>query len=319
MFAIHIDPTKHLHWTKTAKPSLGAGEVLIRVVATAVNRADLAQREGFYPPPPGASEILGLECSGHIEAVGNGVTQWQVGDAVCALLAGGGCAEYVVVDARHCLPVPAGISVQDAAALPEVFATAYLNLYREAHLKIGERVLLPAAASGVGTAAIQLCKYFGNPVFVSVGSQEKLDFCLSLGAESGIVRGKGDLSAVVGKAGINVILDPVGGSALPEQMALLKTGGRVVLIAFMAGRKANIDLGILLVKRLKLMGSTLRSRSADEKADLIAAMRENVWPGFISGDLKPVIDRVYPIEEIEQAHAHVELNRNIGKVLLRIA
>ena len=300
------------------RPSPAAGEIRIRVWATAVNRADLLQRAGLYPPPPGVSDILGLDCAGVVDAVGENVQGWQPGAAVCALLAGGGYAEYVCVDARHALPLPAGLTPNEAAAIPEAFATAWLNLYQEAALQPDERVLLPAGASGVGTAAIQLCKFRGNPCLVSVGSAEKLQACLALGASGGLVRGSGSLQEVVGTDGVDVILDPVGGAQLGEHLALLNTDGRLVLIGLMGGRQAEVDLRRLRVKRLRLLGSTLRSRTADDKAALLAALQREVWPGFASGQLRPVIDRVFPWTEAEAAHAHVAANRNIGKVVLQL-
>jgi len=287
------------------------------VAACGVNRADLAQRAGQYPPPPGASPILGMECAGRIVATGAGVSQWRPGDSVCALLAGGGYAEYAAVDARHCLPVPAGLSLCEAASLPEVFATAYLNLYLEAGLQAGERVLLPAGASGVGTAAIQLCRWSGNTCLVSVGSAAKLERCMALGATDGIVRGQGSLDHLLG-GGFDVILDPVGGPALADHLSLLRPGGRLVLIAFMGGRECTLDLGRLLIKRLRLIGSTLRGRSADEKAALLAQLREKVWPAFAEARLKPVLDRVFPIAEAATAHAYMAANMNIGKLVLEL-
>lgn len=297
------------------RPVPRAGEVRIAVHATAVNRADLLQKAGLYPPPPGASAILGLECAGIVDAVGPGVTAWREGEAVCALLGGGGYADHVCVDARHCLPVPAGLSLEAAAALPEAFATAWLNLWQEAALQPGERVFLPAGASGVGTAAIQLCQVFGNPCFVSVGSRAKLEQCLALGASAGIVRGEA-APATLGT--MDVILDPVGGSALADHLGLLDSDGRLVLIGLMGGRQGEVDLGRLLVKRLRLIGSTLRSRSADAKAGLIAGLREQVWPHLAAGRLRPVIDSAWPLEEAEAAHGHVAANRNTGKVVLRL-
>jgi putative PIG3 family NAD(P)H quinone oxidoreductase len=318
MFAIHIDPDHTLHWAEAPTPTLAAGEVLIEVAACGVNRADLAQRAGQYPPPPGASSILGMECAGHVIALGEGVTQWRLGDAVCALLGGGGYAEYAAVDARHCLPVPAGLSMAEAASLPEVYATAYLNLFMEAGLQAGERVLLPAGASGVGTAAIQLCRLGDNPCIVSVGTAEKLERCLALGATDGVVRGnEAELANLLG-GGFDVILDPVGGAQLAEHLSLLRPGGRLVLIAFMGGREATLDLGRILVKRLRLIGSTLRSRSPDAKAELIARLREHLWPAFADGRLKPVLDRVFPVTEAAAAHAHMAANLNVGKLVLMV-
>lgn len=320
MFAIHVEADHSLIWRETETPRPGPGEVLIEVAACGINRADLAQRAGQYPPPPGASTILGMECAGHIIGLGEGVSSWKLGEEVCALLAGGGYAEYAVADARHCLPVPAGLSLSEAASLPEVFATAYLNLYLEAGLQPGERVLLPAGASGVGTAAIQLCRLSGNPCIVSVGSTAKLQSCIALGATDGVVRGENseELAHLLG-GGFDVILDPVSGGQLAHHLSLLKPGGRLVLIAFMGGREAQIDLGRLLVRRLRIIGSTLRSRSADEKATLIAALREEIWPAFADKQLRPVLDQVMPISQVAAAHARMAANLNTGKLVLEIS
>jgi putative PIG3 family NAD(P)H quinone oxidoreductase len=312
------DSSGRLTLATVPRPSPAHGEVLIRVRATAVNRADLLQRQGQYPPPLGASDILGLECAGVIAELGDDVRRWQEGEAVCALLSGGGYAEYVCVDARHCLPVPYGYSFAQAAALPEAFATAWLNLYREARLQPGERVLIPAGASGVGTAAIQLCRLTGNPCFVSVGTAEKLERCLALGATGGVVRGLQSLAHLLKPEGVDVILDPVAGSSLAEHLALLRSDGRLILIGLMGGREATLDLGRILIKRLQLLGSTLRSRSAADKAALIADLHARVWPHFSSGALTPVIDQVLPWSEVEAAHARLAANLNIGKVVLEL-
>lgn len=313
------DKNGRLALAPAPRPLPARGQLRIRIHATAVNRADLLQKQGLYPPPPGASDILGLECAGIVEALGEGVGRWRVGARVCALLGGGGYAEYACVDARHCLPVPPGLSFLQAAALPEAFATAWLNLYQEAGLQPGERVLLPAGASGVGTAAIQLCRLRGNPCFVSVGTPEKLARCIALGAAGGVVRGQQSLPALLQPEGVDVILDAVAGSALPEHLALLREDGRLVLIGLMGGREAPLDLGRLLVRRLRLIGSTLRSRPADAKAALIDALAAQVWPHFASAALTPVVDSVFPWSEAERAHAHVAANRNIGKVVLEVS
>jgi len=322
MKAIHIQPDKSLIWQDTAAPTPGPGEVAIRVHATAVNRADLMQRAGLYPPPPGASSILGLECAGEISALGSGVTSWQVGDRVCALLAGGGYAETVVCPADHVLPAPAGFSWAEAAALPEVFATAWLNIFMEAGIRPGQKVLLHAGASGVGTAAIQLCKLQGNPVFVTLGDSAKLDFCRQLGADAGHVRTEGDFEAAVkawaGNDGVHAILDPVGGAYLEQNIRLLATDGSLVIIGLMGGRTASLDIGRLLVKRIRVIGSTLRSRNNADKATLIAQLREQVWPGFTDGRLKPIIHRIYPIQQAEAAFIEVASNATIGKVVLSV-
>lgn len=309
---------RHLSFGEMALPPLAEHEVRLRVRAAGVNRADLVQRAGHYPPPPGASPALGLECAGEIEAVGAAVAGWQVGDMACALLAGGGYARQVQVDARHLLPIPAGLTLTEAAGLSEVFATAWLNLFEEAALAPGERVLLLAGASGVGTAAIQLCRAFGHPVFVSVGSAAKLRACRDLGASGGVVRAQQALTEVLGETGVDVILDPVGGAELNLRLGLLRPGGRVVLIGIMAGRSATLDLGQLLVQRQRLIGSTLRGRSDDFKTGLIARLRERVWPLFEQGKLRPVIDRVYPWQEVEAAHARLASNDTVGKLILSI-
>jgi len=292
------------------------------VRASAVNRADLMQRAGLYPPPPGASEILGLECAGEISAVGEGVDQWQPGDKVCALLAGGGYAQSVVCSADHVLPVPNGFSFAEAAALPEVFATAWLNLFMLADLQPGQKALVHAGASGVGTAAIQLCKARGNPVFVTVGDQAKLDTCLQLGAAAGHLRTQGDFEAAVkawaGKGGVAAILDPVGGNYLEQNVKCLDTDGSLVIIGLMGGRAATLDLGRLLVKRIRVVGSTLRSRSDSSKAEVIAQLREQVWPLFDQGSLKPIIHSRFPITEATAAFELVASNQTTGKVILEL-
>lgn len=323
MKAILQQPDQSLIWADTDSPTLADHQVRIKVAATAINRADLMQRKGLYPPPPGASPILGLECAGTIMETGAAVNQWQQGDRVCALLTGGGYAEQVVCDARHVLPIPAQLTFAQAAALPEVFATAWLNLFLEAKLKPGERVLLHAGASGVGTAAIQLCKAFDNPCYVTVGTAEKLTFCTQLGAQAGCLRGQDDFQQQVKSwtkgNGVDVILDPVGGDYLDANLRSLNNDGRLIIIGIMGGRGSNLDLGRLLVKRLRVIGSTLRSRSDNDKAELIASMREHVWPHIESGTLQPVIDDSYPIQQVESAMAAMESNKNQGKIVLTLS
>lgn len=312
-----------LTWTRAPDPARpGPGEVRIDVFATAVNRADLVQRTGNYPPPPGASEILGLECAGEVAEIGEAVTRVQRGDLVCALLAGGGYAEQVVVPAGQVLRVPVGFDAVHAAAIPEVFATAYLNLYMEAALAKQERVLLHAGASGVGTAAIQLCRAFHNPCLVTAGSQEKIERCVALGADGGANRHDGDfvdtVKAWTGGTGVDVILDPVGGAYLAQNLECLNTGGRLVLIGLMGGAQADIKLGLALVKRLRIIGSTLRARPVSEKAAVMDALQRRVWPLFESGQAGPVIEAVLPVEEAERAHALVAGNDTVGKVVLTV-
>ena len=305
-----------LEWAQRDAPQCAPGQVRIRVAAAGLNRADLLQRAGHYPPPSGVTDILGLECSGVISEVGAG-SDWQVGDRVCALLAGGGMAEEVVVDGRHALPVPEGLSLHEAAVIPEVYATAWLNLYRLGALQAGEKVLLHAGASGVGSAAIQLCKAFGNPCWVSVGSAERLEYCESLGAQGGVLRGE-TLEALRDFAPFDLILDPVGAKYAALNLQLLGTDARWVMIGLMGGRKGELDFGALLAKRVQLIGSTLRSRDADYKAGLLAEMEEKVWPLFEAGAIAPEIFRVLPLEEVVAAHELVESNRVVGKVVLTL-
>jgi putative PIG3 family NAD(P)H quinone oxidoreductase len=311
-----------LTWAEAPTPVLGPGQVRIAVQATAINRADLAQRSGAYPPPPGASPILGLECAGEVLEVGEGVTRVVPGDLVCALLAGGGYAEQVVAPAGQVLKVPKGFDAVQAAALPEVFATAYLNLYMEAALQKQERVLLHAGASGVGTAAIQMCKAFHNPCFVTAGSADKIERCVALGADAGADRHAGEFQGAV-KAwaeggGVDVILDPVGAAYLAQNLGCLNVGGRLVLIGLMGGAQTDINLGLLMMKRARVIGSTLRARPVSEKAAVMDALKARVWPLLESGAIVPVIEAVMPIDQAEQAHALVAGNDTVGKVILQI-
>lgn len=311
-----------LAWTDVEAPTPGVGEILIRNYATAVNRADLVQRAGAYPPPPGASPILGLECAGVVEAVGEGVGRYAVGDEVCALLAGGGYAEYVVCPAGQALPIPAGVTLTDAAALPEVFATAFLNLYMEAGAKVGERFLLHAGASGVGTAGIQLGRAFGNPVWVTAGSDEKIARCVELGAQAGHIRHAGSfVDSVQGwteGTGMDVILDPVGGAYLSDNIASLAVDGRLVIIGLMGGAKAELPIGIAMVKRLRVIGSTLRARAVAAKAQVMDRLEQDVWPRIADGTIAPIVEARMPITEAEAAHALIASDATFGKVLLTL-
>jgi putative PIG3 family NAD(P)H quinone oxidoreductase len=303
-------------WVDEPGPACDVGQVRIRVAAAGLNRADLLQKAGLYPPPPGASKVLGLECSGVISEVGAG-SSWQVGDRVCALLAGGGMAEEVVVDGRHVLPVPDGMSLVEAAALPEVYATVWLNLFQLAALKPGQKVLLHAGASGIGSAAIQLCKAFGNPCWVSVGSAERLAYCEGLGAQGGVVR-NGDLEGLRDLGPFDVILDPVGGNYAALNLKLLAQDGRWVLIGLMGGREAKLDLAQVLAKRVQLLGSTLRSRDDQFKADLFSDLGLHVWPLFAEGRLSAQLARTFPIKDAEAAFAELASNNVAGKVVLVI-
>ena len=322
MKAIVVQEDKQLLWQEVENPALGVDEIRIRVHASAVNRADLMQQAGLYPPPPGASHILGLECAGEVTEIGSDVTQWNIGDKVCALLAGGGYAQSVVCKANHALPVPSGFSYEEAAALPEVFATAWMNIFMLGQVEAGQKVVVHAGASGVGTAAIQLCKAKGNPIFVTVGDKEKLTFCTELGAQAGHIRTEGDfesaLKAWAGKGGVQAILDPVGGQYLEHNIRSLATDGRLIIIGLMGGRKGELDLGRLLVKRIQVIGSTLRSRSNESKAQVIAQLNEQVWPLFESGQLKPIIHKTFPISDANEAFSLVASNQTIGKVILTV-
>jgi putative PIG3 family NAD(P)H quinone oxidoreductase len=286
------------------------------VAAAGLNRADLLQKAGLYPPPPGASQVLGLECSGVISEVGAG-SAWQVGDRVCALLAGGGMAEEVVVDGRHVLPVPEGVSLIEAAALPEVYATVWLNVFQLAALKPGEKVLLHAGASGIGSAAIQLCKAFGNPCWVSVGSAERLAYCEALGAQGGVLR-TDDLESLRDFGPFNVILDPVGGNYSALNLKLMALDGRWVLIGLMGGREAKLDLAQVLAKRVQLLGSTLRSRDDQFKADLLSDLGQQVWPLFAEGRLSPQLAKAFAVKDAEAAFAELASNTVAGKLVLVI-
>ncbi len=298
-------------------PRCEAGQVRIRVVAAGINRADLLQAAGLYPPPAGVSHILGLECAGIISEVSEG-SRWQVGDRVCALLAGGGMAQEVCVDARHVLPVPEGLSLLQAAAIPEVYATAWLNIFQLAKLQPGEKVLLHAGASGVGSAAIQLCKAFHSPCWASVGSAERLAYCQALGAEGGVIRGD-NIDGLQDFAPFDVILDPVGASYAALNLKILGLDGRWVNIGLMGGRRAELDLAHLLSKRIQLIGSTLRSRSDAFKGELIAQLTEKVWPLFSSGALNPQVEEVFAWTDAEAAFARLASNQVNGKVVLQIA
>lgn len=303
-----------LEWRAEPARTLVPGEVRVRIKAAGINRADLLQKAGFYPPPAGTTETLGLECAGEVVEVSQ-AGRWSVGDRVCALLAGGGMADEVIVDARHLLPVPEGMGWADAAAIPEVFATAWLNVFELGAVQPGEKVLIHAGASGVGTAAIQLCKAFGNSCWVTLSSQQKLDACRDLGAQGGILRQDG-IAALKDFGPFNVVLDPVGASYAPDHLDLLALDGRWVLIGLMGGREASLDLAKLLVKRLQLTGSTLRTRDADFKAGLLSRMEERLWPLFAAGQLQPLVAKTYPFNQAEEAFAELAKDQIVGKIVL---
>ena len=305
------------------RPRPGPGQVLIRVAATSVNRADLQQRAGNYPPPPGESEILGLEVAGVIAEQGEGVMDWRVGDRVMTLVGGGGYAEYALAPASTLLKVPDALDLVQAAAIAEVWITAYLNVFREAGLRPGETLLVHGGASGVGTAAIQLAKALGpSPVIVTIGSDEKAAACKALGADHAILYKTEDFSQrvleITEKRGANVILDHIGAKYLEPNLACLALYGRLVIIGLLGGPKAELNIGRLMVKRQRLIGSVLRARPVNEKAAITAAFRDQVLPRFAAGELKPVIHAVLPLAEVRQAHALMAANANTGKLVLQV-
>lgn len=309
-----------LLWQDVPDPAFGPDEVLINIHAAALNRADLAQRAGNYPPPPGASDILGLEMAGTITALGAEVSGWQVGDRVCALLPGGGYAEKVNVPAQLLLPLPEDWSFEQGAALPEVFLTAYVNLFMEADLQAGETVLIHGGASGVGTAAIQLAHQAGCRVFTTAGTDDKVAYCRQLGADLAInYREEDFVERILAEAdGVDVILDMVGANYLERNIRLLKLRGRLVFIATMGGGRAEIDIWRLMGRRLRLIGSVLRARPVAEKIEIKERFMAQFWKKFLDGTLNPIIDSVYPVAQAEQAHAHMQQNQNIGKIILKI-
>ncbi|MGP3708884.1 NAD(P)H-quinone oxidoreductase [Gordonia paraffinivorans] len=303
-------------------PSPAAGEVVIDVVAAGVNRADLLQRAGNYPPPPGASEIMGLEVSGRISAVGEGVSGWQVGDEVCALLAGGGYAEKVAVPAEQVMQVPRGVDLVSAAALPEVACTVSSNVFDTAGLSTGELLLIHGGSSGIGTHATQVAHAMGARVAVTARNREKLERCREFGAEILIEYTSEDFAAVMKEhGGADVILDIIGAKYLASNIKALATGGRLVIIGMQGGTKAELPIGLLLAKRLSVMGTTLRARPVHGpggKAEIVAATVGRTWPLLESGKVQPVVDRTFPLAEAAAAHAHLDSGDAVGKVLLTV-
>jgi len=311
-----------LRWAEVADPAPEPGEVLIEVAATAVNRADLLQRQGSYPPPQGAPPYPGLECSGRIEATGVEVEGWAVGDQVCALLAGGGYAEKVAVPAGQVLPKPASVGLVDAAALPEVVCTVWSNVFMLAGLRPGETLLVHGGASGIGTMAIQLAKAVGAGVCVTAGSPEKLERCRALGADVAISYREENFVARVRDEthgrGADVILDNMGAAYLGRNLDALAVNGRLVVIGLQGGTRAELDLGKLLGKRAAVLATSLRGRPGDEKAAIVASVRENVWPLVESGRIRPVVDRILPLTDAAEAHRVVEASEHVGKVVLAV-
>jgi putative PIG3 family NAD(P)H quinone oxidoreductase len=305
------------------RPQPGPGQVLIRVAATSVNRADLQQRAGNYAPPPGESEILGLECAGVIEALGEGVTGWRVGERVMTLLGGGGYAEYAAASASTLMPVPDNLDLVRAAAIAEVWITAFLNVFREAGLRPGETLLVHGGASGVGTAAIQLAKALGPAaVLVTVGSPTKAEACRALGADHAILYKSESFAervlALTEGRGADVILDHIGAAYLEPNLTCLALYGRLVIIGLLGGARAELNIGRLMIKRQRLVGSVLRARPIEEKAEITAAFREQVLPRFARGEQKPVIHTVLPLAEVRAAQELMAANANVGKIVLQV-
>lgn len=302
------------------RPQPRADEVLIEVAFAGVNRPDVAQRAGLYPPPVDASPVLGLEVSGIIAAVGTEVGRWKVGDAVCALTPGGGYAEFCVAPAALCLPIPAAMSLRDATALPENWFTVWGTITQQGALKRGETLLVHGGSSGIGVAAIQLGKLLGARVLTTVGSAAKTEFCRHLGADIAINYREGDFVAEIRKhvEWVDVILDMVGGDYLAKNLALLGFGGRLVQIATLGGSKASLELAQVLMKRLTLTGSTLRRRSREEKALIAEALEANVWPAFANGRVRSMVYEVFPIEQATEAHRLMESSQHMGKIVLAV-
>lgn len=311
-----------LTWSEVDDPTPGPGEVVLDVTATAVNRADVLQRQGRYPTPPGASPFMGLECSGTVRSVGPSVTGWKVGDTACALLAGGGYAEQVAVAVETLLPIPAGVDLVTAGSLPEVACTVWSNLVMTAGLHEGQTVLLHGGSSGIGTMAIQVCRALGARVAVTAGSAAKLEACRELGADILVNYRETDFTDAVRAEtdgrGAEVILDVVGGPYLGRNIDALAPGGRLVVIGLQGGVKAEINLGLLLARRAGVIGTTLRSRPLAEKAAIVAAVREKVWPMIEDGRVRPVVHTVLPISQAAAAHELMESSAHIGKIVLQV-
>jgi len=326
MYAIEVDGGKGgpeaMHWVEVASPEVNAGEVLIDVTSTAVNRADLLQRQGFYHPPAGATHIMGLECSGNVAAVSDGITHLQVGDQVTALLSGGGYAEQVAVPAGQVMSVPAGIDLVTAGGLPEAACTVWSNLVMTAHLTEGEWVLIHGGGSGIGTFAIQVARALGARVAVTAGSQAKLDACAALGAEVLINYNEQDFVEVVnaetGGYGVDVILDNMGAKYLERNVEALARNGRLIVIGLQGGIKAELNINTVLRKNATIHATGLRGRPDSEKAAICAAVERHVWPWIAAGIVKPVVDRVMPIEKAGDAHLLIEAGATTGKLVLDV-
>lgn len=308
-----------LQETQRPMPEAAHGQVVIKVAWAGVNRPDALQRAGAYAPPPTASDLPGLEASGEVVAIGDGVTGIALGDQVCALLPGGGYAEYVMTPAAHCLPVPKGLSMKEAACLPETFFTVWSNVFMRGGLKAGERILIHGGSSGIGTTAIQLANAFGARVFVTAGNAEKCAACEALGAERAInYREEDFVEIMLAEGGADVILDMVGGDYIARNLKALDFEGRLVQIAFLGGPKAEINFAPLMMKRLTMTGSTLRPQSDLAKARIATELREAVWPLLASGRIAPVMDSEFAFDDAASAHAHMEASGHIGKIVLKV-
>ena len=301
-------------------PALSDNDVLIRIHAAGVNRPEVLQRKGLYPPPPGATDIPGLECAGEIVAIGDSVTGWAIGDKVCALLPGGGYAEYANVDAGSCLPFPKGLSMEQAAGLPETYFTVWANVFDDAALKTGETLLVHGGTSGIGSTAIALAKGFGAKVFATAGSEEKCKACLKLGADAAFHYENDKWEEEIEKAGgADVVLDMAGGDFVPRNMNALNFKGRHVSIAFLRGAEATVSIFQIMRQQLRLSGSTMKARPPEEKARLAAAIRERVWPLLESGGVKPLVDEIFPLADAGKAQSRMESGAHIGKIILKVA
>jgi len=316
----HGDPDV-LKLSSQSVPDPGLDEVLIRVEAAGVNRPDIMQRKGLYPPPPGATDVPGLEVSGIVVKTGKNVAEPKVGSLVCALVSCGGYAEYCLASASICLPVPEKISLEHAAGIPETFFTVWTNVFERGQLKSGETLLVHGGSSGIGTTSIQLGKAFGATVYTTAGTQEKCEYCKNLGADAAINYNENDFEAEIKtlteNRGVDVILDMVGGPYFPKNIKILAAEGRLLQIALMQGYKAEVDFRPLLMKRVTLTGSTLRPRSIKEKAEIARALRKEVWPLLDSGTIRPIIHQTFPLEKAADAHRLMESSSHIGKILLK--
>ena len=320
MTAVTIKHDHGLQLANVPRPVAGPGEVLIRVAATALNRGDLLQRIGMYPPPKGASEIMGLECSGYVAACGPDVTRWKVGDAVCALLPGGGYGEYTTAHEGSCLPVPGRLTMEEAASLPETMMTVQANVFDRCQLSDGETFLVHGGSSGIGVSAIQMARLAGARVFTTAGTDEKCLACEQLGAEQAINYRQQDFTEVMNAVGgVDVVLDMVGGDYVQKNVDILKVDGRIVNIAFQNGAKVEVDLLRLMLKRGMLAGSTLRARANAEKSSIRERLEARFWPAVEAGTINPVVDQVFPLAEVEVAHERMKSSAHIGKIILKMA